>query len=167
MISTKYPIERFLSADATLPIAKQLSDVLTKTVDDFVARFGTKDEAWASRKPAPDKWSAKEILGHLLDSAANNHQRFVRAQYLDDRRFPGYEQMEWVALQHCNERTWSNLILFWRSFNLHIAHVIVRLSASDLQKECTVGSGTPEPLEWIATDYVGHIQHHIKQIEAR
>jgi hypothetical protein len=167
MIKTKYPIERIRSSDTSASISQQLSEVLTKTVDDFVARFGTNDEAWASRKPAPDKWSAKEILGHLLDSAANNHQRFVRAQYLDDRQFPGYEQTQWVTLQHYNERTWSDLILFWRSFNHHLAHVMLHLSHADLQKECSVGSGTLETLEWIATDYVGHIQHHIKQIEAR
>ncbi len=165
MIATKYPIERFLPEDATVPVAKQIAGSLAKTVDDFVARFGTKDEAWASRKPAPDKWSAREILGHLIDSAANNHQRFVRTQYQTDLRFPGYEQTRWVSLQHYNERTWSNLVLFWRSFNLHLAHVISHLPETDLQKMCTVGTADSQTLEWIASDYVGHMQHHIKQME--
>ena len=167
MIKTRYPVEKFLPADGNEPIAQQISSSLLKTVEDLVARFDGKDEAWASRKPAPDKWSAKEIIGHLLDSAANNHQRFVRVQYVAEKVFPGYEQMEWVSLQHHQERTWKELLEFWKAYNLHLAHVIRYIGPEYFKAVLTVGGGEPQTLEFVATDYVGHVQHHIKQIEQR
>ena len=56
-------------------------------------------EAAATYKPDPDRWSKKEILGHLIDSASNNHQRFVRAQFTARLEFPEYEQKSWVKSQ--------------------------------------------------------------------
>src|SRR5262245_61396635 len=73
---------------------------------------------------APGKWSRKEILGHLIDSAANNHARFVRGQASDDLVFSGYDQEAWVRTQRYNERPWADLVALWREYNLHLAHVI-------------------------------------------
>ena len=74
-----------------------------------------------SRRPLrPGKWCAREVIGHLIDSASNNHQRFVRAQFKDDLLFDGYEQDAWVSLQRYSEAPWSELIDLWRYFNLHI-----------------------------------------------
>src|SRR5215210_9234074 len=75
------------------------------------------------RRPAPGKWSPREIVGHLIDSAANNHQRFVRAQFQDDLVFPGYAQDDWVRAQRYDAEPWPLLVNLWRSYNLHLAHV--------------------------------------------
>ena len=99
-MKTKYPIERFVDTiedQSTIP--EEISRGIKKTVEDFAERFENLDEEKASTKPKPDKWSRKEILGHLVDSAANNHQRFVRAQYSKDTNFLPYEQKEWVKIQ--------------------------------------------------------------------
>src|SRR6185436_11628744 len=77
----------------------------------------------SASKASPDKWSIKEVLGHLIDSAANNHQRFVRAQFTDDLVFPGYEQDQWVNSQRYREASWSDVIQLWSAYNLHLVHV--------------------------------------------
>src|SRR6187549_2095402 len=71
-------------------------------------RLTSLPEAKADRPRAPGKWSPKQILGHLTDSAANNHQRFVRAQEQDPLKLPGYAQEHWVACQHYEQRPWGD-----------------------------------------------------------
>src|ERR1051326_5573193 len=87
------------------------------TVLDASTRMRQMPEAESRRKSAPDDWAPIEILGHLVDSAANNHQRFVRAQFTDDLAFPGYEQNEWVSSQKYTDESWSGLIQLWSGFN--------------------------------------------------
>jgi len=81
-------------------------------------------ESQSERPRAEDQWSSKQIIGHLIDSAANNHARFVLGQLKDDLVFPGYEQDRWVASQHYQEASWSQLVELWRAYNLHLAHVM-------------------------------------------
>jgi hypothetical protein len=71
------------------------------------------DAVSAHFKPAPDRWSISEVVGHLVDSACNNHQRFVRAQYCSDFVFPKYEQNEWVAAAHYQAGDWESLVELW------------------------------------------------------
>src|SRR6185436_18687564 len=77
-----------------------------------------------ARAPAPGKWSKKEIIGHLIDSAANNHARFVRAQATDDLVFDGYDQDEWVRVQRYRERPWRDLVGLWQAYNHHMASLM-------------------------------------------
>src|SRR5688572_22799550 len=81
-------------------------------------------DADSARPRAPGKWSPREIIGHLIDSASNNHQRFVRATGQDDLVFPGYAQEAWVSLQQYAATPWDELLGFWLSFNRHIARVM-------------------------------------------
>ena len=117
----------------------------------------------AARRPAPAAWSAKEIIGHLVDSAANNHQRFVRAQQGDALTFPGYDQEHWVASQDYQTADWSALLTFWRLFN----HVIRRIPSSRLDTECRIGDGSTVSLGFLVDDYLVHLTHHLRQIDAR
>ena len=104
---------------------------MQKTIDEFKSLIDQSSitlagisESESKRKSAPDKWSKKEILGHLIDSAANNHQRFVRAQLSAELRIPGYEQQVWVATQRYQNESWENLLQLWKSYNLHLLHII-------------------------------------------
>ena len=129
----------------------------------------------ASAKTKPDSWSAKEELGHLIDSAANNHARFVLGQLKDDLIFPGYDQDGWVRTNHYQEAAWSQLVELWRSYNLHLHHLMTHADQAKLNTPCTlhtlqeiafktVPESEPVTLEYLMQDYVVHLQHHLHQI---
>ncbi len=165
-MKTKYPINHFvenLEDQSTIP--GRIAEGIRRTVEDFAGRFDNLDEAKASQKFRPDEWSRKEILGHLIDSAANNIQRFVRAQYQKTVSLPAYEQKEWVNIQQYNTRSWEELLLFWKSYNLHLAHIVCNMPAECLQISCTIGSNEPTTIGYVVVDYLGHLQHHLRQIE--
>ncbi len=165
-MKTKYPIDRFVgSLEDPVTIPAKIAGGIRMTVEDFSLRFGNLDEATASQKTRPDKWTRKEILGHLIDSASNNHQRFVRAQYSKDTNFLPYEQMTWVNIQKYNSRTWKEILSLWMSYNYHIAHVVENMPADCLQRSCKIGTGEPVTIGYVVVDYLGHIQHHLRQIE--
>ena len=165
-MKTKYPINRFVDNIEDQPtIPAKIADGIRKTVEDFAGRFGNLDDAKASLKSNTDIWSRKEILGHLIDSAANNHQRFVRTQYQKAVNLPAYEQNEWVNIQQYGTCTWKELLVLWKSYNLHLAHIVEHMSVESLQNLCIIGSGEPLTIGYIVVDYLGHIQHHLRQIE--
>lgn len=124
------------------------------------------DEAAAGYRRAAGKWSRKEILGHLVDSAANNHQRFVRAALAAPLEFPGYEQERWVSAQGYDGESWADLVQLWRSYNLHLHHVMMRIPGDRKSARCVIGGKEPVTLEWLMRDYVRHLRHHLEQIFA-
>jgi DinB family protein len=122
------------------------------------------DNADTTARPSENKWAMKEILGHLLDSASNNHQRFVRATLQGSLTFPGYDQNALVDLQRFADVDWIFLVDFWAAYNRFLAHVINSLPAEAAAVGCNIGSNKPATLEWIAADYVAHLKHHLNQI---
>jgi hypothetical protein len=121
------------------------------------------------------KWSPKEVVGHLIDSAANNHQRFVRAQFTNDLVCSGYDQEAWVRTQKYADESWPDLVNLWASYNLHLLHVVSVMPDDVLtraRKEHnldqvawkTVDKNTPTTLDYFVRDYAGHMRHHLQQI---
>jgi hypothetical protein len=143
---------------------RELAQELHSTAFDWSRRLMEYTEDDASRRRGPDAWSRKEILGHLIDSASNNHQRFVRCGLAEYVEFPEYEQESWVRSQGYAEEQWQVLIGLWNLYNLHIAHVLARLPDSALQHRCKIGPKDPLTLEFIAKDYLRHMRHHLDQI---
>ena len=121
-------------------------------------------ESESSTRPAPDKWSKKEILGHLIDSASNNHQRFVRAQFSSEIRLPEYEQERWVRTQSYQTESWENIVELWKSFNLHLLHVAAKIPVDKIDSLCFIGESEPVTLEFLFSGYVQHMKHHLQQI---
>jgi hypothetical protein len=121
-------------------------------------------EAQATAPRAPGKWSRKEILGHLVDSAANNHQRFVRTLLADSLEFPGYIQAEWVRSQGYGEERWEQLVDLWAALNLHLAHLVDRIPAGKMSTPCRIGDRPPVTLEALIADYLRHLEHHLEQL---
>lgn len=138
--------------------------ILRERVGVTVPRLREMTEGEIAHKPSPDRWSKKEILGHLIDSACNNHQRFVRAQLEGRLSFPGYEQEGWVRCQGYASADWQLLIDLWVAYNRHLAEVIARLPAAALSVECWIGGGEPVTLAWLGEDYVRHLDHHLSQL---
>jgi hypothetical protein len=111
-------------------------------------------------------WSRKQILGHLIDSASNNHQRFVRAGLQDSLDFPGYDQEGCVRFGAPEEADWPLLVSLWASYNRYLAHVISRIPESKRDTACRIGAGEPVTLSFLVSDYLRHLMHHLRQIGA-
>jgi DinB superfamily len=153
------------------PYALELHDIVIRTVPLLLAM----DDERTSRRPFPGKWSPREIIGHLVDSASNNHQRFVRAAFQDDLVFVGYAQDDWVAVQKYQDAPWADLVTLWASFNQHLSRVMMAIPEAVRLKSHTrhnldglafrpVSAESPTTLDYFMDDYVRHLQHHLKQI---
>ena len=154
---------------------KEVIEDFRRTVEEASARLLLISEEESESERAPGKWSAKEIIGHLIDSTSNNHQRFVRAQFTDDLLFPGYEQDAWVSVQQYGRESWHLLVQLWKSFNLHLAHVMEQTPPSVLEKPRVehsldriawkiVSKDEPVTLEYLMQDYIEHLKNHLRQV---
>ena len=132
-------------------------------------------DAAASVPRAPGKWSAKQVIGHLIDSASVNHERFVRATQLDDLVFPGYDQEAWVENQRYGDADWNDLIDLWISYNRHLARIFAAIPEAERRRRRqrhnfdviafrAVSPDEPSTLDYLMEDYVLHLEHHLRQI---
>lgn len=157
------------------------SDVTTytETFRNLIRRgsrgLGALSSAQSARRPAPGRWSPREIVGHLIDSASNNHQRFVRAQFQEELVFPGYDQDAWVSVQQYQEAEWTRLIELWQAFNSRLASVMDAIPEHIRSRPrrvhnlheiafVTVPEHVATTLDYFMEDYVHHLEHHLKQI---
>lgn len=145
---------------------KELSEKLLSVVDAAEPRLRQMSAQETEKSLLSGGWSRKQVLGHLIDSASNNHQRFVRASLQPSLDFPGYDQDGNVRVQAPQEADWLLLISLWAAYNRYLAHIIARLPASKLETSIRIGSGEPVTLSFVATDYLTHLVHHLKQIGA-
>jgi hypothetical protein len=148
---------------------------LRQAVSAAMPRLGALTPEEASLRPAPGKWCPAEIIGHLIDSATNNHRRFVLGQLQDDLVFPGYDQDAWVRVQCYRDAPWEELVASWRALNLRIAHVMEAAGdpartrprhphSLDRIAFSPVPEDRPATLGALMEDYVDHLEHHLRQI---
>lgn len=139
--------------------------ILKNIVNEELQRFvNISEEEW-SAKISPDKWSKKEILGHLCDSALSNIRRFVITQYKENENIV-YDQNFWVKAQNYQNVPTSDIINLWKFLNLQIVNVVENIADEDLQKTCDMTKTETKifTLEYIINDYIDHLQHHLKAI---
>ena len=144
----------------------EIAAQLKALIDESRPRLLSIPESRASERPYSEKWSLKEILGHLVDSAVNNHQRIVRMQESADIGKFGYSQEHWVRSQQYHARAWIELVELWHQFNTHLAHVIAHVDSSALGHTCDMGYASPATLRFVIEDYLRHARHHVEQILA-
>jgi hypothetical protein len=142
----------------------ELGRIFQRRLDQAGARLSGIGERQAVEPYRPGGWLRKEVLGHLLDSAANNHQRFVRAELDGHYEGPGYEQERWVRLHGYSALSWGSLLGSWRDRNAELARIVERIGEQRLQARCTVGDGAPVTLQFLIEDYLRHLDHHVDQI---
>lgn len=115
-----------------------------------------------SEKPSPNKWSRKEIIGHLVDSATNNHQRFIRGQFEDVPEI-SYDQNKWNEYSFYQQIDSKQIISFWTIYNKQLIEIIKRIPIENLRREIKFGENLLT-IEFLIVDYVEHLEHHLKQI---
>jgi len=134
---------------------------LTFIVEKAPSMLTQISEEKMSEKPAPNKWSKKEIIGHLIDSATNNHHRFVRGQFeaIPEIR---YDQNGWNKYSFYQQIDSKQIILFWTIYNSQLIELIKRIPTDNLKRQVKVGDNLLT-IEYLIIDYVEHLEHHLKQ----
>ena len=136
-------------------------------VESFYRRLKSVSAVVTDIKLSPDAWSLREIVGHLVDSASNNHQRFVRLQQNNLEGFPGYDQEFWVERQGYNSVDWQALRELWVLYNRLLLHVIGLAYQNDRLRNSWISENGSHTLEWIIDDYFRHLRWHVQQFEER
>lgn len=140
-------------------IVSQLQSIVT----DYTSLLQQVNAKTYTLKPAPNKWSKKEILGHLVDSAQNNIRRFIVPQYEDAPKII-YKQDSWVAISDYQNYPPEDLIALWRLLNNHAAVILSNTTQEASQKKCEINGSEMHSIEWLARDYIKHMLHHLHQI---
>lgn len=140
-------------------------------ISDVPEKISHIPESELTSKPSPEKWSKKEILGHLCDSAINNLSRFVRAQFEDQPfELTPYAQDDWVRINHYNEMDTVELLNYWVIVNKQIVQIITNIPEEKLAGTIVFGDDafredkSEKNLLWLIEDYVVHMEYHLKQV---
>ena len=136
-------------------IATQLETI----IDTYLSQLSSVNEDDFTFKPSPAKWSKKELIGHLIDSAQNNARRFIVAQYEDDPTIL-YNQDKWVAINNYQQWDTKDLVQLWYLLNKQIISVLTNIPGEVNQRICN----TSYTIEWLAQDYIKHLKHHMHQV---
>jgi hypothetical protein len=141
---------------------------LHAAIDAGLAMFRQIDETRTAERPAAGGWCAREILGHLVDSACNNHRRFIVGQNSGPLAFDGYDGDAWVARQRYADVPFRDIVALWSAYNRHLARVISCTPDDALTHRGTAPDGPGEvTLGFLMEDYVVHLRHHLDQLRAR
>jgi hypothetical protein len=134
---------------------------LQKLINEWLPALKLVPEDELSFKASPSKWSKKEIIGHLVDSAQNNIRRLIVAQY-EDLPTITYNQDLWVAANGYQKYDTQDLIQLWWGLNKQLSIIILNLPDEMRQRQCQTEA--LHSLEWLASDYIKHLKHHIHQV---
>jgi hypothetical protein len=140
------------------------SEYLLETIDRAMPLLKAISDDDACEKEAPGKWCYKEIIGHLIDSAANNHQKFIRCMLEEEVHFPGYQQDFWVALQQYHSQPWEELLQLWQSYNMHLSNLMQCIPFELGGNVIYIDEKGPFTLEFVVKDYLEHLKHHLLAI---
>lgn len=144
-----------------------LSANLKERIDRELPCLEALSEEAASVRPAAGGWSPKEELGHLIDSAVNNHARFVIAATNPEMRGPGYAQDDWVRLHGYAHLPWLTIVAWWYAHNQVLVGLIARIPQDQLAVLCHIGAYPAAPLRFVIEDYGVHLQHHVDHLLSR
>jgi hypothetical protein len=144
-------------------MTKETISRLQFLIDTIPSLLTEIDEVEFSEKPNLEKWSKKEIIGHLIDSATNNHQRFVRCQFENIPKIV-YDQNNWNKFNYYQQINKKQIIEFWTIYNKQLVELIKNIPNQNLFKECKTSDEKNYTIGFLISDYVEHLEHHLQQI---
>jgi DinB superfamily len=143
---------------------KELSEALLRTIDFAAPKLRAVSDEESLKPALPGGWSRRQLIAHLIDSAANNHIRFVRASLERSFEIAGYDQNGNLRIQSPQTAPWPLLVDLFVSYNLYLAHVIAHIPPEKLTTRFRIVPHEPATLEFVANDYLRHLNHHLSQI---
>jgi hypothetical protein len=143
-----------------------ISRDLNNAVAGFYEKYKDISDATASKRPEAKEWSLKEIIGHLINSAANNHQRFIGLQFVNEMRFPEYQEyhLQWIEREQFNKQNYADLLLLWKQYNIFLASLISGIDDKKLVNNFVYPDKTLN-LRALIEDYVSHLKMHLRHFE--
>lgn len=143
-------------------IYKELGEIVEKAYNKYIDL----NDDITSKRVSENKWSLKEIMGHLVDSASNNHQRFIRLQIVSELDFPGYgkDNWKWLELSKYSEMSFSDILLLWKQYNILIANIMRNAKEDALSNYWTL-DGEKYTLKELIVDYLRHLKEHLEQFD--
>jgi hypothetical protein len=148
-------------------MAADLTSLLRETINrELPHLLALTDEAASQNDGRPGSWTRKQELGHLIDSAAHNHMRFVLASIDGEFRGMGYAQDKWVAAHGYGDLEWRFLVDLWYRFNTLLVHLVKRIPENEIGNRCVIGWGVVT-LGYVIEDYILHMRHHLDHVLGR
>ncbi len=147
-----------------------IANELDELIEIFKSDFSRLDEQITSLRISQDKWTLKEIIGHLIDSASNNHQRFVRFQLSESLEFPDYKNGEWLIIQKHQNMNFMDLLLLFYYYNKLLINIVRNLDEKCLNHEWNIKwdeNSTYITFESLLTHYVNHMKSHLTHFRER
>ena len=143
---------------------KKIGEEIRRAIEESIGELSKISEEAARKKKMPKSWSKKEIIGHLIDSAANNHHRIVRAAYNAAADFPPYDQNKWVEIQQYQEMPWADLIELFACYNHQLSRVVASFPSEALGNPVNIGKAEKVTVQFVITDYLRHLKHHLVRV---
>jgi hypothetical protein len=141
-----------------------LPERFAKQIAETEAILRAVSEETAGEPYHPGSWTRKQLLGHLIDSAANNHVRFVRASLENEYHGPGYDQLGWVRRHRYESTQWTTIVDWWSTLNHLLLHVVREIPHDQYAVPCFIANKPMMSLEALMEDYLLHMRHHVAQI---
>jgi hypothetical protein len=140
------------TADYRLEVLTQVEQLL-RNLDDVSVSF----------KASSEKWTPRQVIGHLIASGNNNQMKFTSLSNHSNIDVVGYLQDEWIKAQNYQAFNWQNLLNLWHGLNLHITHIKIPTPYDMLNHEISVNGIGPLRLDFIMSDDIEHLKHPINQ----
>lgn len=139
--------------------------MLGAQVGDTLALLRTIPEARGTYRYAPDKWTIKEVVGHICDTERIMGYRALRIARGDQTPLPGFEQNDYVPAGHFDRRTIADLGEELSAIRQATLHLFRHFDAEALIRRGTA-SGNPFTPRALGFVIAGHERHHVAILKA-